>query len=259
MSGAATGDGQPSPKRPPLTQQELQEIASRLNSFPSLRSIAVDMGLPFQTVIVRARPLVAAMRAAGTLKPCACGKERFHRYRCSALAEGNPRYETDYYRERRAKIIAAILRGETYTSIAAKSGLGPKSVRRYLCWLTPEQRERRKALERGRHVDTGRSAAVAFRDPTYAEIAKAMPRHLSDASRDDAISELYLAILEGQIDRQDIAAEAKRFARKSVAEWESKYAPRSLNELAFDGGRETLADMLVDLTTLEPLEYRLSA
>lgn len=248
-------------KRPPITPAQIAEIGERLKTAFSIRQLAAEMDLDRQTVAKVARPVIKAMREAGTLGKCQCGRERFHPRGCERyLANRDARWGTPEQRERRAGIIAAILSGDTYTRISEQWGLASKGAMNYRRWLTPAQRAERKAKE---HARSYRSAAQetlqAHRDPTYALIAAAVPRWLSGATRDDAISDLYLAVLEGSVAVNDVAREARRFASQAVDQWESRYGPRSLDEVAFDGGRETFADMIVDPATLEPLEHRLSA
>ena len=82
-----------------------------------------------------------------------------------------------------------------------------------------------------------------------------MPRWLSEAARDDAISDMYLAHLEGAVSLSDITAEAKIFANRTVAAFESKFGPRSLDEQLFEDGDATLGDMIDDPAALEAFDY----
>lgn len=249
--------GRRSARRAPITPEQIAEIRGRLTGSLSLRQIAAEMDLDPQTVMSRARSMIAEMKAAGTLGKCVCGKDRFHPYVClMTRARAAPRnWETEEHRKKRAGIIAAIMRGETYAVIAGRFGLKTKAVARaYLRHLTPEQRRRRKDLERRRCRATA-PAFRPFRDETYSKISAAMPRTLSDASRDDAISDMYLAMLEGRVSTADIAAEARRFASRAVAAFESKFGPRSLDERLFDGGDLTFGETLVDPAALDAFDY----
>lgn len=243
-----------------LTPEQVEEIGRRLQTATSVREIAREMGIPHQTVTWRAKPLIDAMRQAGTIGSCECGRERFHPRLCSRTANSEPPAPTPEQIERRAGIVAAILRGEPFSQIGERVGIDGRSAASYVRWLTPEQRERRKAMEQARYVrSVGTEALRPHRDPLYAAIAAAVPRWPSEATRDDAISDLYLAVLEGSVAVGDVAAEARRYATKAVSQWENRFGPRSLDELAFEGGRVTLGDMIADPDTLEPLEWRLSA
>ena len=71
-------------------------------------------------------------------------------------------------------------------------------------------------------------------DKLYAAVSSALS-HMSDRIlRDDAISEMYLAALEGQLALKDIRAEARRFSGAEVAKWQSRYGPISLDEITSD-------------------------
>lgn len=246
-------------KRNKLTDEQIEEIGRRLTNASSVRQIAREMGVCLNTVQRRARPIIAAMREAGTLGKCVCGQPRFHQRICAKTKWRVGHDAGPEQIERRARIVEQIIRGDTFAVIGARFGLAPKTAKHYLQWLTPKQRNERKAMEQARHYRGAfRSALQAHRDPTYALIAAAVPRGASEATREDAISDLYLAVLEGKVSAADIPVEAKRYASRAVAQWESRFGPVSLDEQIFDDGRETWADALADPETLEPLEDRLS-
>lgn len=243
-------------KRPPTTPAQKAEIAERVKTAISLRQIATELDLDKETVRSIARPHIEAMREAGTLGHCTCGRARFHPRLCSrTVANPGGRWDTPEQREKRAAIVAAILAGETFTAISERWGLGYKSVMSYLRWLTPEQRMRRLQWQ------AERGQACTFRphtDQLYTRIAAAVPRWLSEATRDDAISDIYLAVLEGHLSANDIGKEASRYASRAVNQWESKFAPRSLNEPAYHGAKHMLGDRIADPASLVPLEHRLA-
>lgn len=247
------------PKANKLTDEQIEEIGRRLLHASSVRQIAREMGVCLNTVQRRARPIIAAMREAGTLGQCMCGQPRFHPRICAKNLGRVGHDAAPEQIERRARILEQIVRGDTFAVIGARFGLAPKTAKHYLRWLTPKQRNERKALEQARHYRGAfRSALQAHRDPTYALIAAAVPHGASEATREDAISDLYLAVLEGKVATADIPVAAKRYASRAVGKWESRFGPRSLDEKIFDDGRETWADALADPETLDPLEWRLS-
>lgn len=247
-------------RRPPITPAQIAEIAERLPTAHSLRRLAAAMGIDKQALCSVARPMIAAMRRAGTLAQCDCGRERFHPRICSRTNNPGGRYKTPEHLEKRGRIVAAIKAGDTFEDIGRRFGITKACARSYLRWLTPAQVEQRKAKEKARYArGIGAGAGQAYRDPTYALIAASVPRWPSQATREDAISDLYLAVLEGSVSTSDIAREARRYATRAVIQWESRYGPRSLDEPRFEGSRDTFADSIADPATLEPLEYRLSA
>ena len=64
--------------RAQISEAQKAEITERLKSAFSLRQIAQDMNLDKTTVTNYAKPLIAAMREAGTIGLCDCGQARFH-------------------------------------------------------------------------------------------------------------------------------------------------------------------------------------
>jgi hypothetical protein len=48
--------------------------------------------------------------------------------------------------------------------------------------------------------------------------------------RDDVISEMFLALLEGRLSRDQIGTEAKTYTGRAIGQWQSKWAPVSLDE-----------------------------
>lgn len=158
---------------------------------------------------------------------------------------------------RRDAIVAAILRGDRFADIGKRFGILENGARGYLRHLSDDERARRKAMEAGRaRVQRARSAPILPRsDDLYARIDAVTPHWLSPAARDDAISDAYVAILEGRLAEQDIASEASRFARAAVKQWESKFGPRSLDERLFDDSDKTFGETLVDPAALDAFDY----
>lgn len=141
--------------------------------------------------------------------------------------------------------------GRTYPDINRQLGL--RKVEYYKRYLTPEQRAKRKEMERARRAPV--YSSHPYGDPTYSQIAAAMPRWLSDAARDDAISDMYVAYLEGTVSMSDVAAEARRYASRAVNQWESRFGPRSIDEQLTEDSHTTLGDMLVDPSALHAFDY----
>lgn len=73
---------------------------------------------------------------------------------------------------------------------------------------------------------------------------QAATRHVTDkAIRDDAMGDMYLAIMEGRLDRDKIKAEARRYCGRAIDQWQSRWAPASLDE-DLTGEDFRLADMI---------------
>ncbi len=78
---------------------------------------------------------------------------------------------------------------------------------------------------------------------------------MSEATRDDVISEIYLAVLEGTLDVDAVEANAKRFANAAVSTYESKFGPRSLDAAMFDDSDRSLIESIPDPSALAAFDY----
>lgn len=102
---------------------------------------------------------------------------------------------------------------------------------------------RRNGLAANRRQDR---KACPGRDTTIERIQRAIGRRLPRDIADDAVSDLYLAVLSGEVDLERIESESRRFGNRVVGEFASKWGARSLDERLFDDGDSTLLDRLVD-------------
>lgn len=246
-------------------------IVDLIPSVSSLRDLCAITGLRLDTVRTAAAPFIAIMKLGGTLPPCVCGKERFHRYGCKGSAAkgiyASGTYGVSVERmslllPRREKVLAAIMTGDPYSEIENRLGLSKKTARKYLRFLTPAQVAYRKRLEgqRGRRVVEARP----FKDSLYARIASAVPRWMSPELREDIISEMYIAVSSGELPLDHVEKSARRYASAASSQFQSKFGDRSLDEKLFDDSGKTLGDTIVDpagllaFTTLDdmPLNRR---
>jgi hypothetical protein len=236
---------------PRISAEQKAAMRDLLLTCDSFRQVADALGLHICTVEVQAKPMIKEMRASGKLRLCACGRPAFHQDRCSMLIGHKDRHRMV---KRRIEVCGALIAGQSVDQISERFGGKPRAIEKFLRYLTPDQRKRRaEALPKATPV-----YARPFRDDLYARIYRAMPRWLTDAARDDAISDMYLAILTDEIQSDEIEADAKRFASRASNAFESKFGPRSLDEPTFHDSERRLVDMIVDPDTLEPLEHRLS-
>lgn len=240
-----------------VTPETLAMMVDLLPTIGSLRDLCAVTGLRLDTVRREVAPFLAIMKLTGTHPKCGCGRDRFHPYGCTdSYAKGarddcfpgHTKAETAILLARREAIIDAIMTGDTYSDIEQRLGMSKKSARKYLRFMTPAQIAQRKRMEEARGIKTGE--ARPFRDALYARIASAVPRWVTDVTRDDIISEMYVAIREGTLREDDIEANAQRFATKAVAMWESKFGPRSLDVPLFEDGNTTLGDTIPDASAL---------
>lgn len=243
-----TGARQPTTTK--VTPELLALMVDLLPTIGSLRDLCAVTGLRLDTVRKAVQPFLAIMKLQGTHPQCGCGRDRFHPYGCKdshAKANYQPSPAT---LARRQMIIDAIMTGETFQKIEHRLGLSTKSARKYQAYMTAEQLAQRKRLEATRETEKKACPTRPFSDGLYARIASAVPRNMSDATRDDIISEMYLAVTDGTLREDDIEANARRFSSSAIGLWESKFGPRSIDVPMFDDGSKTLADVLPDPAAL---------
>lgn len=240
--------------RPPITDAQRQMILDLLPIARSLRQIAIALDLDHSTVRAAAALLLAIMRATGTIGRCECGKDRFHPYICIRTKGPGGGAPADPVRTQ--AILSAILRGDTYAAIGAKFGMRGRSVQRYMYRLTPDQRARRKALERARRRDSAMPCASRpTRDALYRRIADCIPSWLDRALRDDVISEAYVALLDGTIGEADMREHVARFSRAARDAFASKWGTRSIDAPLAPGSDLRLADCIADPAALAAFDY----
>ncbi|MFY9350511.1 MAG: hypothetical protein WBL20_19240 [Sphingobium sp.] len=237
-------------KRDAITDAQRQTIIDLLPVATSLRQIARAMDLDNATVRTAAKPFLAIMRATGTMPTCVCGKERFHPRLCSATSARNGGHNSKDQADRRSKVVTAIMGGDTFNNIAKRFGIQRAAARAYLRYLTPAQRERRKALELARR-STLIPRNIALGDPLARRINAAVPAWLDQHLRDDVISETYLAVWEGQIaDDRTLSKHVERFSRVARDTYTSKWGNRSIDAPIAPGSDFTIADRLADPAAL---------
>ncbi|WP_267395275.1 MULTISPECIES: helix-turn-helix domain-containing protein [unclassified Sphingomonas] len=93
-------------------------------------------------------------------------------------------------------------------------------------------------------------------NPLYAHIALAVGRGLAKDLVDDTISEIWLAIAEGRLSTETVASQAGRYRNRVVADYASRFGPRSLDEEigTGDGDGFRMIDMLKDGSSSDWLE-----
>lgn len=237
-----------------ITQEQLSIIRARLDTDTTLIDIADEMGIHRCTVYRRAKPMIAEMKAAGTLGKCECGADRFHGKCPLRLGPGTHSISEEHLAKREA-IKRAILTGETYAVIAKQWSMTASNIQKYVVHLTPAERDRRLALQRARSPKhQPEPVRPAFSDDIYSAISAAVPRWVSPALRDDVISDMYVALLENEITFEQIADEAGAYSTRAVADFESRFGPLSLDESRFEGGGETFRDTVEDESALDAFD-----
>jgi hypothetical protein len=113
-------------------------------------------------------------------------------------------------------------------------------------WTTIQGwRKRRKLPPHGLSRRHWKTADLA-RDTTLDRVRRAIGRALPPDIRDDAISDLYLAVLSGTVDLDEVEKQARKFGNRVLNTFASKFGPQSLDQELGDAEGFTLMDTLVD-------------
>jgi hypothetical protein len=75
-------------------------------------------------------------------------------------------------------------------------------------------------------------------------IRAAIPRHLPPDLRDDAIQNIWMAVLEGRLKRSEIRVRAHEFGRAEYKSSHNPWGPRSLDVPLWIDSNATLLDTL---------------
>lgn len=226
----------------------------------SFRAMARELGASHTSVQSFAMRHQIRLGLAGEL--CKCGKPRGHMYGCSAFAYRvvDDPAEVD-------RCVAALEQGLTMVQIVREHGVREALVRITRAKLTEHSQQlRRQAIaervqarvrpKRVRAIKKPLPASIssgvlaARRDALFAKCSAAIPRAMAQDIRDDAVTELYLAVLEGEVAENEIREKAGKFVNATYSTWASRFGPRSLDaKLSADDDR-TAGDFIEDEVAL---------
>lgn len=117
-------------------------------------------------------------------------------------------------------------RGLSDDAIAARAGCGATNVRRWRKKLGLET----KGVGRGGGQGGAGPVSFIWRSDLYRRVSAAISPYLAPDVRDDAISDLIVAVLSGDIAEAEVEARARKFASRAVAQWASRFGALSLDE-----------------------------
>jgi transposase-like protein len=99
------------------------------------------------------------------------------------------------------------------------------------------------------------AAAISpMSNPLYAHIVASIGRGIASDLVDDAVSDIWLALAEGQLSHDQISAQAGKFRNRVIGNYASKFGPRSLDEDIGDGNGFRMLDLLKDHSSSDWLE-----
>lgn len=219
------------------------DLELRLRAGQSVAAIARAYGKETSTMAYHARATLRALREEGVT--CGCGGLLQHVGSC----DHNGRVAPEQI-ERRNQILGLLARGVPVEEIGRRLGRAPNVIDRYRRFLTPAQMEQRaRGITERRRRNAIEAPVSAHRDPLYAQVARAVPASLPRHLRDDIISDMIVAVLEGR-EADAVCADARRFIGRGFRQWASKFGPASLDEARFDDSAETLVASIPDPAAL---------
>lgn len=229
-------------------KRHLTRIEQGILAGMTSHAMAAQLKLSVMTILKHSLPIRERLFAEGN--SCACGRALNHRFWCSARWDAHemPRGRQPFAGE--ADAIAALLRGEIVADIAKAAGVGPDSIWRLRRELSDDQRTERSLAIRARIARGGGLHGAAL----MTKIRATVSRRIDPVLRDDVVSEIYLAVIEGRVEAEQVCAVVKSFVSRGMAQWQSAYGSRSLDQKLHDDGGRTLGDLLDDRTALTGID-----
>lgn len=153
-----------------VTPEILALMVDLLPTIGSLRDLCSVTGLGLEVVRRAVAPFLAIMKLQGAHPKCGCGRDRFHPYGCvdsfaksnrEGVVPGHRKEDVPSLLARRTAVIRMLVEGERFVDVDTALGLYPKSARKFLRFMTPEQIEARAEAMNGREPAAAREAALA--------------------------------------------------------------------------------------------------
>jgi uncharacterized protein YerC len=212
----------------------------------TVREIADELSVSVATVLKRAAEPRRKLFASGVT--CACGRPIGHRYICSANWDryGLWRGPLPIDPAIAAAIRKALLEGDRVGDICARTGIGEPTVSRLRSEMSERDLTRRAERLRERRKINRRDNA---RD-LYQRVERAVDG-ADPAYRDDVLADIYMAVVEGRLEPEQIEQAASRMIRREW--WDQRRAAPSADELLTEDGTASRADRLEDDTFLHAI------
>lgn len=228
-----------------VTRRHVARIEAGIIAGQTIRQIGEKLGLA--TMTVAKHSLAARERLFAEGKTCVCGRILHHRYWCSATWDmhDQPRGRRPFPEAQERQATDMLLRGDIVADIAAAIGRGADSIWRLRRSLTDEQRTTRARAVRAR-ITRGAVSGNGI----MSRIEAAVPKGLEAALRDDVKGELYLAVLEGRIEVEQIKAAVRSFVSRGLKQWQNAFGPRSLDAPLGSNDSRTAGELIEDQVAL---------
>jgi transposase len=157
--------------------------------------------------------------------------------------------------DRRARAFVLYADGLNDHEIAEDIGVNSGQVWewRHALFLPPVGKVWRKHRAKPKPKRLGQ-AISPMSNPLYAHIVNSIGRGMASDLVDDAASDIWLALAEGQLPPGQISAQAGKFRNQVIGNYASKFGTRSLDEDIGDGDGFRMLDLLKDHSSSDWLE-----
>jgi len=227
----------------------LARIETLITAGGTLQQVADTLDLSVQAVSRHSLAVRERMFSEG--RTCGCKRIIGHPGCCSATwdAQDRPRGRSALPQDLERKATDGLVRGWSIAAVAKATGISAHAATALRRSLSKDLLAKRAAAISAR-LKVSRTSGADILE----KVKRAVPDRLERALRDDITSEIFVAVIEGRIDEDQIKAAARSFIARGVAEWQSRYGPRSLDEKLGQDGSLTLGDLIEDQTTTAQID-----
>lgn len=229
-----------------ISPADAAQIEQMIRDRLTINEISRRTGISPNTVGKHAAPIWAELSSQGVT--CGCGRRLGHFGVCVATYDQGKRrrgpvpMDPSLYQTIHRMLIGGVSAGD----IRADLGITQHAVLRVLGGLTPKQKRRRLSDLRRQKLPSEK--ADSGRD-VIAQITAIVPKGIDPSVRDEVISEMSLAVMQGDLAFDDIKTHCAAYVRKAFNQWASAFGPRSLNEMMGEDGSGELLDLYGDTTS----------
>lgn len=228
-----------------LSASDVSEIERMIRDRVTAGDVARRLGFVRETVLRYARPIWEELFAQGVA--CGCGRRMGHFGLCIDTYESGERrrgpapMDPALYQSVRRML----LDGVNVVHIRTDLDISEHAILRVLGDLTPEQKSQRLSDLRTRKRPSQR--AGSGRD-LVAKVNAIVPKGIDPSVREEVVSELCLAVMQGDLTLESIKEHCDAFIGRAFSQWANAFGPRSLNETVGEDGNAEMVDLLHDTT-----------
>lgn len=226
-----------------LSLGDVRQIEQMIRDRVTAGDVARRLGFVRETVLRYARPIWEELFAQGVA--CGCGRRMGHFGLCVDTYESGERrrgpspMDPGVYQSVRRML----LDGVNVVHIRTDMNVSEHAILRVLGDLTPEQKSQRLSDLRTRKRP---SQKVGSGRDIMTQIRAVVPKGIDPSVREEVVSELCLAVMQGDLTLESIKEHCDAFVGRAFSQWASAFGPRSLNESIGEDGDTELLELIGD-------------